>query len=296
MTPRARARRAHPRPPADRPTRVDDPARRGDRRRLRGRPGSRPYGTPLLRLRPRCDRATGRERCRSALPAVVDIAYAVKANPALAIVAHLGRLGLGADVASAGELATALRAGIGRIAHRHDRAGQARRRTRRRRASPGSEPSPSNRRASSPGSRRSRRTRAGRVPGHAPGRVTEDAAARERVRLVGDDGAGKFGMDAADLAPSARRRRGARRTSSCSGCTRSARRTCSTPTSLVAHVASTVRAARELARRSGIAAPAHRCGGGLGIPYARRRGTARPRPPRPGHRRDRLCDGPAIRS
>ena len=49
---------------------------------------------------------------RAVLPPVVDLAYAVKANPALAVVAHLGRLGVGADVASAGELATALRAGI----------------------------------------------------------------------------------------------------------------------------------------------------------------------------------------
>ena len=40
---------------------------------------------------------------RAAMPPVGELAYAVKANPALAIVAHLGRLGLGADVASAGE-------------------------------------------------------------------------------------------------------------------------------------------------------------------------------------------------
>ena len=52
------------------------------------------------------------ESLRAVLPAVVDLAYAVKANPALAVVAHLGRLGLGADVASGGELATAIRAGI----------------------------------------------------------------------------------------------------------------------------------------------------------------------------------------
>ena len=49
---------------------------------------------------------------RAALPSRVDIAYAVKANPALAIVDFLGRQGPGADVASSGELATALRAGI----------------------------------------------------------------------------------------------------------------------------------------------------------------------------------------
>ena len=43
---------------------------------------------------------------RAALPARVELAYAVKANPALAVVDFLGRLGLGADVASGGELAT----------------------------------------------------------------------------------------------------------------------------------------------------------------------------------------------
>ena len=50
---------------------------------------------------------------RNVLPSVVELAYAVKANPALAVVAHLGRLGLGADVASGGELETVHRAGIG---------------------------------------------------------------------------------------------------------------------------------------------------------------------------------------
>ena len=69
------------------------------------------FGTPLyvydLDV---IDRQVG--SLRAVLPAVVDLAYAVKANPALAVVAHLGRLGLGADVASAGELATALRAGV----------------------------------------------------------------------------------------------------------------------------------------------------------------------------------------
>jgi diaminopimelate decarboxylase len=49
---------------------------------------------------------------RSALPTVFDVAFAVKANPSLGVVAHLGALGLGADVASGGELATVIRAGI----------------------------------------------------------------------------------------------------------------------------------------------------------------------------------------
>jgi diaminopimelate decarboxylase len=49
---------------------------------------------------------------RSILPPGFRVAFAVKANPALAVVAHLGRSGIGADVASAGELALVLRAGF----------------------------------------------------------------------------------------------------------------------------------------------------------------------------------------
>ena len=45
---------------------------------------------------------------RSILPASFEVAYAVKANPALAVVAHLGSIGLGIDVASGGARATAL--------------------------------------------------------------------------------------------------------------------------------------------------------------------------------------------
>jgi diaminopimelate decarboxylase len=52
------------------------------------------------------------EILRAALPAGFRVAFAVKANPALAVVAHLRRCGVGADVASAGELATVLRAGF----------------------------------------------------------------------------------------------------------------------------------------------------------------------------------------
>ena len=51
------------------------------------------------------------EELRRALPARVEMAYAVKANPSLAVVAHLVEQGIGVDVASAGELATVLRAG-----------------------------------------------------------------------------------------------------------------------------------------------------------------------------------------
>ena len=49
---------------------------------------------------------------RGVLPAPFDLAFAVKANPALGVLAHLAALGLGADVASAGELEAARRAGF----------------------------------------------------------------------------------------------------------------------------------------------------------------------------------------
>jgi diaminopimelate decarboxylase len=49
---------------------------------------------------------------RAALGEGVDIAFAVKANPSLAVIHRLAALGFGADVASAGELATALAAGV----------------------------------------------------------------------------------------------------------------------------------------------------------------------------------------
>jgi diaminopimelate decarboxylase len=69
------------------------------------------FGTPLYVYDlDAIDRRVG--ALRDVLPAPFDIAYAVKANPSVGIVAHLAGLGLGADVASGGELATALRAGI----------------------------------------------------------------------------------------------------------------------------------------------------------------------------------------
>ena len=77
---------------------------------------------------------------RACLPAAVDLAYAVKANPALAVVAHLGRLGLGADVASGGELATVARAGHRARSRRDDRPRKARRRACAPRSRPASAP------------------------------------------------------------------------------------------------------------------------------------------------------------
>jgi diaminopimelate decarboxylase len=49
---------------------------------------------------------------RRALPDSVEVAYAVKANPSPALLRHLAAMGLGADIASGGELATVTRAGF----------------------------------------------------------------------------------------------------------------------------------------------------------------------------------------
>ncbi|MEA2623433.1 MAG: diaminopimelate decarboxylase [Chloroflexota bacterium] len=69
------------------------------------------YGTPffLYDLDVLADRVA---LLRRALPPNGDLAFAVKANPSLAVLSRLARLGVGADVASAGELQAAIRAGI----------------------------------------------------------------------------------------------------------------------------------------------------------------------------------------
>lgn len=91
-------------PPAGRRTQLD-PGHL-DLERVTGR-----FGTPLYVYD--LDVVAGRvAMLRARLPAEVDVAYAVKANPSLGVIATLGALGLGADVASGGELAAALRAGI----------------------------------------------------------------------------------------------------------------------------------------------------------------------------------------
>jgi diaminopimelate decarboxylase len=52
------------------------------------------------------------EALRSVLPAGFRLAYAVKANPALGVLAHVAATGVGADIASGGELEAVLRAGF----------------------------------------------------------------------------------------------------------------------------------------------------------------------------------------
>lgn len=69
------------------------------------------HGTPLFvyDLDAVADRF---QALREALPPRVDVAYAVKANPAAEVLHRVAELGLGADVASGGELSAVCRAGF----------------------------------------------------------------------------------------------------------------------------------------------------------------------------------------
>jgi diaminopimelate decarboxylase len=198
------------------------------------------------------------------LPSQFELAYAVKANPSLAVVGHLGRLGLGADVASGGELALALRAGIppSRIVF----------------TGPGKR-EPELRAAVETGIRaitvesRGELERLEAIAGAAGRRVPvlvrtavgEDARL-ERVRLVGDDGAGKFGMDARDLIAAARFAADSPWIELLGlhsfGASNVLDASC-----LAGHVEATVAAARVLAMDAGVPLALVDVGGGLGIPY-----------------------------
>jgi diaminopimelate decarboxylase len=201
---------------------------------------------------------------RAVLPPAVDVAYAVKANPALAVVAHLGRLGLGADVASGGELALARRAGI--EPDRIVMTGPGKRADELRAAV---ELGIRAITVESPGELVRLETvaaEAGRVqPVMLRAAVSEDARL-ERVRLVGDDGAGKFGMDAADLLDAAAR---AARSPhlELAGLHAFGASNVLEAGALLQHVAATVRTARRLALATGSPLRLIDVGGGLGIPY-----------------------------
>ncbi len=202
---------------------------------------------------------------RRALPPVVDVAYAVKANPSLAVVSFLGDLGLGADVASAGELATALRAGIppDRIVmtgpgKRDDELACALR---------------AGVRAVTVESRDEldRLETSAAADGRARVAVllraaVGEAVRLERVRLVGDDGAGKFGMDETDLRAAARAAAASTRLDLL-GIHRFGASNVLDAAALAGHVAETVELGRAVSAAAGVPLRLVDAGGGLGIPY-----------------------------
>ncbi len=203
---------------------------------------------------------------RAVLPASFDLAYAVKANPNLAVLAHLRGLGLGADVASGGELRHVLRAGFAADQVVFTGPGK-----RGEELAAAVEAGVRVVTVESPGElRRLARIAEGlgrRQPILLRAAVSE-AARLERVRLVGDDRAGKFGMDDADLRlaaaeavaspwlePLGMHAFGASNVLDAGA--------------LATHVAATVDGARALAAGAGFKLRLVDAGGGLGIPYQR---------------------------
>jgi len=204
------------------------------------------------------------DRLRAAIPAGVDLAYAVKANPALAIVGHLARRGLGADVASAGELELVRRAGVApeRIVF----------------TGPGKQDhelhaaAPAGLRAitvESPGELE-RLERIASGLGVRPTILLRASAAGdgplEDVRLIGGDGASKFGMDDGDLDWCARR---AVRSDHVElvGLHAFGASNVRDASALVDHVAASAARARRLSVENGFSLRLLDAGGGLGIPY-----------------------------
>ena len=204
------------------------------------------------------------EALRAVLPPTVELAYAVKANPALAVVEHLGRLGLGADVASGGELATVARAGVD--PKRVVMTGPGKRDAELRAAVAAGIRAVT---VESPGELTRVEAIAaelGRVQPVLLRTAVTEQARLERVRLVGDDGAGKFGMDPSDLAAAVDRARASPHLDWL-GLHAFGASNVLDAGALVAHVAATVRAARRLALAAGTTLRLIDAGGGLGIPY-----------------------------
>lgn len=201
---------------------------------------------------------------RAVLPPIARLAFALKANPALGVVAHLARLGLGADIASGGELDTALRAGIApdRIVF----TGPGKRDEELRRAVDSHvgvitvESAGELRRLESLAAAARRRVpillRAAATP----------VAGHERIRVISAGGAGKFGMDPDDVVASARF---AARSPHLEllGLHVFGASNVLEASALITHVRATMAAARLLAVETGFPLRLIDVGGGLGIPY-----------------------------
>ncbi len=201
---------------------------------------------------------------RSVLPASFDLAYAVKANPNLSVMRHLAGLGLGADVASGGELGHALRAGF--VADRIVFTGPGKRDEELAAAVDVGVRAVT---VESPGElRRLARIAEGlgrRQPILLRAAATASAPL-ERVRLVGDDGAGKFGMDLVDVRASAAEAIGSSWLDVLGLHVFGASNVLDGG-AVASHVEATVRAARELSVATGFRLRLVDAGGGLGVPY-----------------------------
>jgi len=201
---------------------------------------------------------------RTALPAVFDIAYACKANPNLAVLRHQASLGLGADVASGGELRHVLRAGFAPEhivftgpGKRDDELAAA--------VAAGVrvvtvESVGELRRLACIAEAQNRRQpillRAAAV----------EAARHERVRIIGDEGAGKFGMSDTDIGTAAAEAVASPWLEPL-GLHAFGASNLLDAHALAGHVEATVAMAVRIAAEAGFPLKLVDCGGGLGIPY-----------------------------
>lgn len=205
------------------------------------------------------------EALRAILPAPFDLAYAVKANPNLAVLRHLASLGLGADVASGGELRHGLRAGF--RARDIVFTGPGKRDEELRAAVEAGVRVVT---VESPGELRRLASIAGSLGRRQPvllRAAVSEAAPLERVRIIGDEGAGKFGMDLPELRRAAAEAVGSpwleplgMHAFGASNLTDAA--------ALAAHVEATVATAVDVAATAGFELRVVDAGGGLGVPYA----------------------------
>jgi diaminopimelate decarboxylase len=201
---------------------------------------------------------------QAVLPVQADLAFAVKANPNLSVLRHLAGAGLGADVASGGELRQAIRAGF--APERIVITGPGKRDEELHAAVEAGVRVVT---VESPGElRRLARIAEGlgrTQPVLLRAAVTE-AARLERVRLVGDDGAGKFGMDGADLRIAAAEAVASPWLEPL-GLHAFGASNLLDAAALATHVDATVDAAAALAAEAGFQLRLVDAGGGLGIPY-----------------------------
>jgi len=202
---------------------------------------------------------------RAALPAPFDLAYAVKANPNLAVLRHLGALGLGADVASGGELRHTARAGI-----TPDRVVFTGPGKRDEELAAAVEASVRVVTVESVGELRRLACIAQALGRRQPvllRAAMSDAARHERVRIIGDEGAGKFGMDGADLRVAAAEAVASPWLEPL-GLHAFGASNLLDAAALAGHIEGTVEAAAGLVQEAGFELRLVDCGGGLGIPYA----------------------------
>jgi diaminopimelate decarboxylase len=201
---------------------------------------------------------------RAALPAGFELAYAVKANPSLAVVAHLAGLGLAGDIASGGELDLVTRAGI--PADRVVFTGPGKSDGELRAAVAASIRAVT---VESPGELR----RLERVAAASGRRVpillrlaVGDQSRHETVRIIGDAGAGKFGMGADDLRAAAMHA-GSSPNLDLLGVHAFGASNLRDAAAIVDHVERTVEFAADVTAAAGVPLRLVDAGGGLGIPY-----------------------------